>query len=229
MKSFLPFAHYGVLFFMHINENNNIIRRILTGISVCLPAFFWTLLIFSFDTPDIAVLTLLCAAIHELGHEVYIYLKLGKLKLPSAELHGMKISGSVMLRFSYREEAMLYASGPLANIVTSLLTLPLIPLEKEYLLCFFAVNLTTALSNLIPIRGYDGYGILSSIMRHSLCEERALRILNHTSLTFTVALCLISLYFVDRLGESYWICAVFTFSLLSEISRGLKKIKYEKN
>lgn len=207
---------------MHYNERKSVFRRLLNVMTHCLPAVFWCLLLFSFDTPYIAMLTLLCAFIHECGHELYICVKTGKLRIPRGAVNGLKISYDELSRLSYGEEAILYAAGPFANILMTLI-FPLYARLGEYALYFAIINLTTAASNLIPIKGYDGYGILNAFLRRSLPPHVSERITETLSFSSTLILCIISLYFIDRFGESYWIFFVFSASLLSGVTQSLKK------
>ena len=212
---------------MHYNEIKCKTELLLRFISGCLPILFWCLLIFSFETPLFGAMTVLSAAIHELGHETYIFLRTGKLRAMRGVLHGLKITCSEASRFSYSEEAFLYASGPLANLLVALLYHTYSCLGS-YAVYFAVINLTTAASNLVPIKGYDGHGILCAILQRHLRFNTAQMISNTVSSAFTVALCITSLYLIDRFGESYWIFFVFLLSLISSIAQSLKNANYEK-
>ncbi len=212
---------------MHYNERTNAIKVFLKALLHCLPALFWCLLLFSFDTPYIAVISIVCAVIHECGHELYICRKSGKLRMPRGAVNGLKISYDELSRLSYSEEAMLYAAGPLANILSAML-FPIYSSTGEYGACFAIINLTTAISNLIPIKCYDGYGILNAFLKKTLPCHLSQRITETLSFGFTLVLCITSLYFIDRFGESYWIFFVFLASLLSGIAGSLKNNNCEK-
>ena len=212
---------------MHYNEIKNIIKRTTALLLSISPYLFWILLIFSFDSPDTALITIICAVIHETGHELYIYIKHGRLFLPTGRLHGMKLGGASCHGLNYREQAYLYASGPIANIAAALIALPFYITCERYALSFCIVNLATATSNLIPIKGYDGYGILSSVVWRYASAERADTILRSVSFSFTVALCMLSLYLIDRFAEGFWVFAVFIFSLVSYIAEDIKNTNFE--
>ncbi len=211
---------------MHYNERKNIILKILRAIAQGLPALFWCLLLFSFDLPYMAAITVLCAVIHECGHEFYIYVKTGKIRIPRGVLSGLKISYRELSHMSYGEEAALYAAGPLANIAVAA-AFPLYSFLGDYGVYFAVINLTTAASNLIPIKGYDGYGILDAFLRRYLPYHLSQRISEVLSFCFTLFLCTVSLYFIDRFGESYWIFFVFSASLLSGIAQSIKNVNCE--
>ena len=211
---------------MHYNELKTLIARVAPFISSCLSVLFWFLLVFAFDTPLIALITLISVAIHEFGHEVCLYLQTGKLRTVRGVLNGFKLSCSDVAHFSYKQEALLYASGPLANIFIAILYPAYASLGSygEYLAF---INLTTAVSNLILIKGYDGYGILYAALRSFTPLQTALRICGTVSAVFTVTLCITSLYLIDRLGEGYWIFFVFLVSLISSMAQSLKNTNQE--
>ena len=97
-------------------------------------------------------------------------------------------------------------------------------LYHEYALLFVLLNLATAISNLLPVEGHDGYGLIRAVACGADGSERTLHGL---SLTFTAALCLLSLYVVDRIGEGYFIFAVLLLSVLGSIKKRLSHIKSE--
>ena len=126
-----------------------------------LPTVFWLAVIWGFDKPYVACLTLLSALLHEIGHLIAINHYSKKYSLPHGRLFGFKITKGAML--AYGEEAIVYAAGPLANFTAALFTIPLLSLWGEYACLLFYINLCTAISNLLPCEGYDGYGIARAV------------------------------------------------------------------
>ena len=165
MKGFLPFAHYRQTFFMHYNEFLRLLCRTCSLVLCFLPLAFWILLVFSLESPCSAVITVVCALIHEMGHIIFIFRKTGRIRLPEGRLNGFLIRERGTALMSYREEAMLYLSGPLANICTAALSLILSPLIGDYAVFISVISLVTGISSLLPIEGYDGYGMLSAIVQ----------------------------------------------------------------
>ena len=190
-----------------------------------LPFLFILLLMLAFDTVWMSVMTLLVAAIHELGHiGAAMVLGIGDMSVPKAVLTGLRIKPGRML--SYREEVIVALGGPLANILVFLLLLPLTRVNY-YLLTLAAISLLTAISNLIPIRGWDGHRILIGLLSTRLSAvglERVTRVLT-TMLSATAAL--LSLIFMMIVGEGYWIFAVFFAVLCREILSERKSTKTE--
>ena len=190
-------------------------------LSKILPLLFWMLLMLGFDSACIAVLTLLSAIIHECGHLIAIS-STQKPGLLKAHISGFRIKVSDM---SYKEELIVAAAGPLINIgVWGILAF----FHKNaaygnYLCTFGVINLLTALSNLLPIEGYDGYKILSCLGALLLDDASACeKILFGISFVFSSIMCFLSLYLILKLGEGYWLFIVFFSLTLSAIAKRKK-------
>lgn len=190
-----------------------------------LPFLFVVLLMLAFDAVWMTVLMLAVAAIHELGHIVAAMLiGVGDISLPRAVLTGLRIRTGRLL--SYREEVIIALGGPLINLVLFLVLLPLCR-ASDYVLAFAAVNLLTALSNLVPIRGFDGQRILIGLLSGRLSAEAAERVSRALTLTISASVALLSLLFMMIVGEGYWIFAVFFAMTCKEIMGTRKNTKSE--
>ena len=186
-----------------------------------LPALFWIALLLAFDSPYIAVLTLLCAAWHELGHMLTATLVLKRdISMPKAVLYGLKIDTGGII--SYKEELFIALGGPLANILAFLALLPVFR-QNEYVIVFAMINLLTAISNLLPLRSYDGQRAISSLLCMIGTPYLADRVIHAICLTLSAAGCFLSLFLIGYIGDGYWIFGVFFVSLLGEILSHRKK------
>ena len=184
-----------------------------------LPLLFWLLVIFAFDTPKFALLTFLSAGIHELGH-VFFGLSRGVVRLiPFAHTTGFRIKPSSNL--SYKDEIILLIGGPVSNFIFFLLSIFLfLHTGLEVLFDFGFINLLTGISNMLPIKAYDGYRILESVfLMRTADEARTIAALFWLSFGFTLLLCFLSLYFLLKLGEGYWIFALFFSSALVDVKK----------
>ena len=200
---------------MHNNEIRHFFMSFLIAANRFLPILFWISVILSFDEVPIAMLTFLCAAFHEIGHIFVLLLySPGNFKLKGVS-SGLRLSDRHM--HSYSEELLLYLSGPAANIILFLSSALFIHTTNQFALVFSALNAATAVSNLLPIEGYDGYGALRCILILRGHEEAAERILPYISFCTILILCLCALYFIDRLGEGYWIYFIFSASLIKKL------------
>ena len=184
-----------------------------------LSAVFLLFIIYGFDTPALASMTVIAAFIHECGHLAAIMItRKEKISAPSPVLSGLRIKRGAIL--SYNEEILISLGGPLINASVFLLTL--IPMKShfsDYLSSFGLVNLITALSNLLPIEGYDGYKILRAALHKSRLDGWADEILFCLSLFFSAHLTFLSLYFILRFAEGFWIFSIFFASLLSIVKK----------
>lgn len=221
------FTYYNIIIkqeiFMMVKAK---IIGLLTAISRVLPVFFWLFLIFGFEEPAVAVASVLAASIHEIGHIACILIKKGSFRIKGV-LSGFRIAQKESL--SYEDEMLIYFGGPAINLIAALLSAFFIPVFREYAFCFSLINLVTALSNLIPIKGYDGYGILRAYIRKNEYDEAVLCIPERISFAITFLLCIFSLYLIDRVGGGYWIFAVFFLSMINCIKDGIeKRLNFEK-
>lgn len=120
-------------------------------------ALLWLFGLFWLETPAVAILTLLAILLHESGH-LCAFLLLGE-PIPhlSAQNLGLRLFEKRPL--SYKREAVVALSGPLANLLCFCLSL-----------LFFGaslgayVHLFLALGNLLPVETLDGGRILEGML-----------------------------------------------------------------
>ena len=203
---------------MHINEIRERFYKALNAATLVLPVLFWTLVIYAFDEPLVAGLTVAAALIHESGHLLYSLVSGRKTYLYGA-FSGFRIRRTE--HRSYGDEIMLYLSGALFNLLASLFVLPCVS-RSYYALLFLSLNLATAISNLLPIRGQDGYGILRTLLEMKSAGSSMHGLLNGASFVTTAFLSLLSLYLMQKCNGGYWIYSIFILSLFSEMGRTLK-------
>lgn len=206
---------------MQFYKKPSVLERTFSLFNNFLPAFFWILLIFAFEEPWIGAMTLISALIHECGHLCYLWLfAKGRHRLRAVE-NGLRIRSFGSL--SYREERMTYLSGPLANLFIFLICILIRKEGDEYLLGFSIINLATALSNLMPIEGYDGYGVLRTLIEERERNHAYLRGLDALSTALIFILCIFSLYLIDRYGGGYWLFAVFFVSMIKRFDKNISR------
>jgi hypothetical protein len=204
--------------------------KILFKLEKMLPLAFWVVLMFGFDSEYIAILTILAAIIHEGGHLI-ITLPFSKKRSSAIKnkLSGFRIKTS---RLSYKEELLAALGGPLANFGVGLVFFS-IPFEnefREYAYTFGLLNIMTMISNLLPIENYDGYRALSAALYLFFGDSLNIyAFLYWISFAFSSIMTFISLYLMLRLGEGYWIFAVFFSIMLSTVIKRQKETIYENN
>ena len=198
-------------------HNNNISARIFKKCAdfldkSCgfLSVLFWIFALFGFDGGTITLHTLAAILIHEAGHLAAMTLIGAPASLPSARPRGLLIKCGRIL--SYNEEFLVAMAGPLANVLTTLVALPFGAAARE----LSSVSLVTALSNLIPIKGYDGYRMIDAMLsRHGF--SGGCRLLSRISFAIAVAALFLSLYAIWRFDAGYWIFGVFFVFILKEV------------
>ena len=206
---------------MHIYEKKLVITRIFGFFCSLLPLIFWCLVIFSFEEPAAASLSLLSAIIHEFGHLGFLFLHKKGSHSFRGVLSGMRIATENFS--SYSDRIMTYLSGPLANFIVFFISSLLAIRYGNFFAMLAVLNLATAISNLLPIEGYDGYGIICSLIERYELPSWALRTLSTVSTSLIFFFCLLSLYMIDRQGGGYWIFAVFFVSMIKHFKKSLDK------
>ena len=179
-----------------------------------LPVCFFVMLMLSLNNLAICILTILSAMLHEIGHIfAFIIIKRGAPSFPKAVLNGLKLYTGADL--SYSEELIITLAGPLMNIVVFLFTLPFFSLSG-YIFTFGIINLFSCISNLIPIKSYDGYGILRAFvfLRFSLPRSEILELISLISASLITLISAVAIFII---GEGYWLFIVFFIHLLKEI------------
>ena len=179
-----------------------------------LPIIFWVSLIFGFDVPYVAVLTIISAILHEMGHCIAIYALTGRDGTVRGHSSGLRIRRTEAL--TYKKEIIILLSGAAVNIALYLIFLPFGNALDGYVRVFALVNLATGISNLLPLEGYDGYGAISEALR-SFGRADLLKRLEIISFILSVSVTFLALYLIDRFGEGYWIFGLFFFTVLSKL------------
>ncbi len=124
-------------------------------------------------------------------------------------LFGLQIRLDGTEKISYGREALIYISGPLANLISLL-----IPQMGD---TFYAFSLGAALFNLIPFAGSDGERLICAIMSAHLSPSVSQRLTDALSLSFSVAIWLAAVI-MNLYGEgSFALLVAVTLVLLSSI------------
>ena len=179
----------------------------------------------SFDETEVAIITIICALIHEGGHIIaLLFFSEDKFKLRGVA-SGFRITKHRLS--SYRAEILVYLSGPMLNLFFSIFPFLLLPYHSEHLSTFSLLNLATALSNLLPVEGYDGYGALRCLLLSRSSEFIAEKVLPLISFLLILSLCVFSIYFIDRFAEGYWVFFIFSGALIKKLDSALKNSKSE--
>jgi len=180
--------------------------------------FFAIMLALSFllDPSPLSLCSLLAALLHELGHIAMARICHIRLRECKVGIYGAGLIPDGSL-YSYGQEILLCLAGPLTNLLTACLLLPIkINDTNEFLQGFFFASLVLGLLNLLPIKGFDGGRVLHALL--------SLRLQPHTVSLITSAcsfLCIFSLwsasvYLLLRAAASLSLF-IFSLSLFSRI------------
>lgn len=186
-----------------------------------LPVIFWLCLIYSFDEIMGANLTVIALIIHEIGHLICIYIFTGKLYLPRGDITGLRLDKRKTN--SYKYDLALYSSGITSNIIAAIIMLPFAKRYGDFATLFITINIATAISNLLPIEGYDGYRVITLIFSYYDVGKNWYIILEIIAFFFVFLMAVSSLFFVYTFGNGYWIMAIFMVETISKLKIWMKK------
>ena len=200
-------------------HNNKIIKGRVASAEISVQIFsavFWILVMLGLDGAEGAFLTLMAVVIHELGHITALLILGHGSGVPLPRMPGFSIR--IRATLSYREDIIVAVAGPLANLIAAVILLPM----RQTAGAIILINLLTAISNLLPVRGYDGYRILTSVIAISGAERFLGRLPDVLSFATAMSAVLLSLYFIYAFDAGYWIFGVFFIFLLGEVKKSLK-------
>lgn len=193
-------------------------QRFLQTLLSLLGGAFWTMLMLSFSDRKMTVLTITAALIHECGHIIMLLLLKKKFSLPSLVSSGFRIK--TQSSFSYNEEILICAAGPLINITMFIFFMP-------HYADFAIINLATAISNLLPLPEYDGYKIINDALSMLFGNQISDCIMPHITVLVCAVIVLLSLFLIMILNGGYWIFFIFFIVLVKEIAFFHKDVKNE--
>lgn len=162
------------------------------------PGALLLLLVLLFSKSRFFAASLLAAAFHECGHLLASRLLGIRLAALELDLCGARLFPARAIP-SYPAEALLAAAGPAASLLLALL---LAPLSSGLAASLRAATLSLALFNLLPIEGFDGGRILSSLLSLCLSEQRAETFMSIASYITLLLLFSLSACLLLRFGEN---------------------------
>lgn len=165
-----------------------------------------------------ALTSLLAAVLHECGHLAAAWF-LG-IHLRSLDIGPIgatiRIRGSLI---SYRDEWMLCAAGPAANLISAAIAFILFRRNGNLpsaAVDFCAVSVMLAILNLLPIDGFDGGRMLSCVVGSLFGPRVASVSLDICSFLSIVILWMLSVYLLMCFGTSLSLF-VFTLSVFGRV------------
>lgn len=118
------------------------------------------------DEQNIVPWALLACFIHEVGHVITIRLLGGEIESFRLSVVGAEIVPTRSRLFSYREELLIAAAGPLFSIVVALMGAALAGgfFVSDTVFLFSGLNLAAGIFNLIPVGPLDGGKMLKILL-----------------------------------------------------------------
>ena len=183
-------------------------------------SFFAVMMIISLviSSSYYALIPLFAAAIHELGH--VICARLTGVRLSGFELGilGARISTEGTL-CSYSAEIAISAAGPILNLLSADITAILCKLSgvsSELFELFILSSLALGITNLLPIKSFDGGRIFEALLSKFLSISAVETIIEILSFLSLFGIWTISLYLMLKTSASLSLF-VFSISVFSNI------------
>lgn len=183
-------------------------KKFLTFILSLLSSLFWFVLMLSFSGAEMTFLTLLCAIVHEVGHMLVLLFLNKDFSFPKAVTSGFRIKTNSEL--SYRDEILVALGGPAINLVLFLSLISFMP-------TLAVINLVTAISNLLPLKDFDGYKIIYDLISLFIGCQASERVMPHITVAVSAVMVFLSLFMIMASNGGYWIFFIFFIVLIKQI------------
>jgi Zn-dependent protease len=181
----------------------------------------WLLVI---DKSGIAAMSLLAAALHEVGHLLAAHFLKIPIRAMRFDLLGARIDvkGRIL---SYGEEWLLCMSGPLSSLLFSLIG-SFFWSHTKLAIAFSCASLLLGLLNLLPIQTFDGGRMLECALLSFTTPKKTGAILRGCTFLFLWLLWAFSAYLMIKIADGISLF-FFTLTLLARFFEGktLQKAK----
>jgi len=160
------------------------------------------------DRSGVAAMSLLAALIHEFGHLLAARLLRIPLSQMRLELLGarLEVEGRML---TYGEEWLLCAAGPLASLISSLLS-SFLWAHAPYAILYTGVSFLLGVLNLLPVQTFDGGRMLECTLLKFLGVRSTSKILKGCSFFLLWLMWVLAIYFLIKAGDGL---SLFCFSL----------------
>ena len=180
-------------------------------------ALIYLLVMFFCDKSGLAAMSLLAAALHEVGHLAaarFLKIPIGCMRL---DLLGARIDvkGRIL---SYGEEWLLCASGPLSSLAFSLVG-SFFWSHGALAIAFSCASLLLGLLNLLPIQTFDGGRMLECALLSFTTPQKTGSILRGCTFLFLWLLWAFSAYLMIKIADGISLF-FFTITLLARFFEG---------
>ena len=175
-------------------------------------AFIYLLFMLFCDKSGLAAMSLLAAALHEVGHLVaarFLKIPIGSMRF---DLLGARIDvkGRIL---SYGEEWLLCAAGPASSLVCSIFG-AFFWSHGKLAVAFSCASLLLGILNLLPIQTFDGGRMLECALLSFTSPKRTSDILRGCTFLFLWLLWAFSAYLMIKIADGITLF-FFTITLLA--------------
>ncbi len=157
-------------------------------------------MLFVVDKKGIALITVVCVALHELGHIASLCLFGSQPDGIVFGIFGIRIQQNRYILSEFRQTVVVLC-GPLVNLALfAVFLLANIIFQKQILLLISAVNLVMGVFNLLPIMPLDGGRILLSVLSFFFAEKTVRRIMRVICIVLLFALISAGVFLAVKTG-----------------------------
>ena len=174
------------------------------------------------DHTGLAVLALICAALHEAGHFIAIAACHGEIQEVSFKTFGVNIRLARGTKLSYTQECLIALSGCAANLICSLAALILFGngIMRNQMYAMMYMNLILCAFNILPISSLDGGRAVEAAMCGKLGFVKAHNVVHVLSLIFIAPLTILGVYLLVRTGYNFSLLVASVYLAVGLIMRG---------
>lgn len=180
-------------------------------------AIIYLLFMLLCDKSGLAAMSLLAAALHEVGHLVaarFMRIPIGAMRF---DLLGARIDVKGRM-LSYGEEWLLCVAGPLSSLIFSIIG-SFFWSHTKLAIAFSCASLLLGLLNLLPIQTFDGGRMLECALSSFVSPKRTSDILRGCTFLFLWLLWAFSAYLMIKIADGISLF-FFTLTLLARFFEG---------
>ena len=196
----------------------------MKGFRIRVSVYFAVLIacILVMDPTGVAMLALLCAAFHEAGHCIALFVLGVPVEEVSFRVFGINIRLLHNERISYRQEIGIALAGCAANLAVAGVALIVwaAGIFVNQTMTLMVMNLIICLFNALPIGPLDGGRALEAMLCRHLEPLTAQRIVNTLSFLFLLPLILLGFLVVVRTGYNFSLILAAVYLLAAITLKG---------
>lgn len=162
------------------------------------------------------------ALFHETGHISAVQKFGGKIKSVELGAFGGRITLGEELSFSPAEDALIAFSGPLVNIILSLISaLFYLTAKNDFFSMAAGINFGMAFFNLLPVSSLDGGRIFSYFCGKNLSDKSAGVVTSAVSFAFLSLILFLGFFLIIREGGNFSLLITCSYLLMLSFIRAL--------